>query len=132
MPSPWDASIKLLYATDLNTFFTIDDVGRGDSFDVIANVEIGENLNENVDRFDIRVGIVNLTQSRAVAAVNQGDTLTPADDTAFFQEIRVNIPGNWSANAEVGDVLQAVASYKVTAGANIDFSTALSNTFVVS
>jgi hypothetical protein len=132
MPSPWDASIKLLYATDLNTFFTIDDVGRGDSFDVIANVEIGENLNENVDRFDIRVGIVNLTQSRAVAAVNQGDTLTPADDTAFFDEIRVNIPGNWSANAEVGDVLQAVASYKVTAGANIDFSTALSNTFVVS
>ena len=132
MPSPWDASIKLLYATDLNTFFTIDDVGRGDSFDVIANVEIGENLNENVDRFDIRVGIVNLTQSRAVAAVNQGDTLTPAKNTPFFDEIRVNIPGNWSANAEVGDVLQAVASYKVTAGANIDFSSALSNTFVVS
>ena len=132
MPSPWDASIKLLYATDLNTFFTIDDVGRGDSFDVIANVEIGENLNENVDRFDIRVGIVNLTQSRAVAAVNQGDPLTPQKNTPFFQEIRVNIPGNWSANAEVGDVLQAVASYKVTAGANVDFSSALSNTFVVS
>jgi hypothetical protein len=132
MPSPWDASIKLLYATDLNTFFTIDDVARGDSFDVIANVEIGENLNENVDRFDLRVGIVNLTQSRAVAAVNQGGALTPANNTPFFAEIRVNIPGNWSANAQVGDVLQAVASYKVTAGANVDFSTALSNTFVVS
>jgi len=44
----------------------------------------------------------------------------------------VNIPGNWSANAEVGDVLQAVASYKVTAGVNTDFSSAQSNTFVVS
>jgi hypothetical protein len=132
MPSPWDASIKLLYATDLNTFFTIDDVGRGQSFDVIANVEIGENLNENVDRFDIRVGIVNLTQSRAVAAKNQGGNLTPQNNTTFNDEVRVNIPGNWSANAEVGDVLQAVASYKVTAGANVDFSTALSNTFVVS
>lgn len=132
MPSPWDASIKLLYATDLNTFFTIDDVGRGQSFDVIANVEIGENLNEVVDRFDLRVGIVNLTQSRAVAAVNQGGALTPANNTPFNAEVRVNIPGNWSANAEVGDVLQAVASYKVTAGANTDFSSALSNTFVVS
>jgi hypothetical protein len=132
MPSPWDASIKLLYATDLNTFFTIDDVGRGQSFDVIANVEIGENLNEVVDRFDLRVGIVNLTQSRAVAAVNQGGALTPANNTPFNAEIRVNIPGNWSANAEVGDVLQAVASYKVTAGVNTDFSSAQSNTFVVS
>jgi hypothetical protein len=132
MPSPWDASIKLLYATDLNTFFTIDDVGRGQSFDVIANVEIGENLNEVVDRFDLRVGIVNLTQSRAVAAVNQGGALVPANNSPLNAEVRVNIPGNWSANAEVGDVLQAVASYKVTAGANVDFSTAQSNTFVVS
>jgi hypothetical protein len=132
MPSPWDASIKLLYATDLNTFFTIDDVPRGDSFDVIANVEIGENLNENVDSFDIRIGIVNLTQSSSVAVVADAGALTPQNNTPFSAEIRVNIPGNWSANAEVGDVLQAVASYKVTAGANVDFSTAQSNTFVVS
>jgi hypothetical protein len=132
MPSPWDANIKLLYATDLNTFFTIDDVARGDSFDVIANVEIGENLNENVDSFDLRVGIVNLTQSSSVDIQTRSGALTPQNNTPFFDEIRLNIPGNWSARAEVGDVLQAVASYKVTAGANVDFSTALSNTFVVS
>ena len=131
MPSDWDASIKLLYATDVGTFFTIDDVPRGESFDLVLNVEIGKDLNQQVDRFDLRVGVVNLTQSRSVRTVNQGDTLTPSEDP-FLAELRVNIPANWSAEAEVGDVLQAIASFKVTAGVNVDFSTAFSNTFVVS
>jgi hypothetical protein len=131
MPSDLDANIKLLYATDVGTFFTIDDIARGETFDLVLNVEIGKDLNQQVDRFDLRVGVVNLTQSRLVTAVNQGDTLTPAD-APFLAELRVNIPANWSAEAEVGDVLQAVASFKVTAGVNVDFSTALSNTFVVS
>jgi hypothetical protein len=130
MSSDWDASIKLLYATDVGTFFTIDDVQNGAAFDVIANVEIGENLNEAVDSFDLRVGIVNLTQSSSVAIVDQTGALTPANNQAFFAEERVNIAAGWTAT--VGDVLQAVASYKVTAGVNIDFSTAQSNTFVVS
>jgi hypothetical protein len=129
MPSDFDASIKLLYATDPGTFFTIDDVTKGDPFDVICNVEIGKDLNQVVDRFDIRVGIVNLTLSSSVTTVNQGDTLTPSEDP-FLAEIPVSIPH--TGDAEVGDVLQAVASFKVTAGANVDFSTALSNTFVVS
>jgi hypothetical protein len=129
MSSDWDASIKLLYATDVGTFFTVDDVSNGATFDVIANVEIGENLNENVDSFVLRVGIVNLTQSSSVSIVDQPGTLTPANNP-FFAEERVNIPAGWAA--AVGDVLQAVASYKVTAGANTDFSTAQSNTFVVS
>lgn len=55
-------------------------------------------------QYDLRVGVVNLTQSQSVAIVK----------------------------ASVGDVLQAVASYKVTAGANYDYSTATSVTFVVS
>jgi hypothetical protein len=130
MPSDWDANIKLLYATDVGTFFTIDDVSNGATFDVIANVEIGENLNEHVDRFDLRVGIVNLTSSASVAIVDQGQTLTPVQNQPFLAEVRVNIPSGWTA--AVGDVLQAVASFKVTAGINLDFSTAESNTFVVS
>jgi hypothetical protein len=130
MSSDWDASIKLLYATDAGTFFTIDDVSSGAAFDVIANVEIGENLNEHVNSFVLRVGIVNLTQSSSVFSVDQPGTLTPANNQTFFAEERVNIPAGWAA--AVGDVLQAVASYKVTAGANTDFSTAQSNTFVVS
>jgi hypothetical protein len=129
MSSDWDASIKLLYATDVGTFFTIDDVSNGTTFDVIANVEIGEDLNQNVDSFVLRVAIVNLTQSSSVFTVDQPGTLSPASNP-FFAEERVNIPAGWTA--AVGDVLQAVASYKVTAGANTDFSTAQSNTFVVS
>lgn len=135
MPSPWDASIKLLYAVDDGTFFTLDDLALDDPFDVIANVEIGENLNEVVDEFTLRVGIRNLTTSETVAIENLTDTLTPANNTPRREERRVAIPSGWAsagAGSNVGDVLQAVASYKVVAGINTDFSTAESDTFVVS
>lgn len=129
MPSDFDASIKLLYPVDVKTFFTIDDVANGASFDVIANVEIGRDLNQNVDRYELRIGVVNVTQSQSVAIVNSSGGLTPSDQPFLFEH-RVNIPAGWSA--QVGDVLQAVASYRVVAGANVDFSTASSLTFVVS
>jgi hypothetical protein len=128
MPSDWDASIKLLYAVDVGSFFTIDDVANGADFEIVSNLEIGKNLNENVDSFDLRVGIVNLTQSSSVKIVDDSGALTPSEDP-FFEERKVLISG-WSA--QVGDILQAVASYKVTAGVNTDFSTAVSQTFVVS
>jgi hypothetical protein len=131
MPSSWDASIKLLYAADTGTFFTIDDVANGDPFDLIANVEIGENLNQNVDKFDLRVSIMNLTQQKTVAIVDNSGALAPAK-TPLLEQRRVNIAGGWNANATAGDVLQAVASYKVTAGINVALSTALSDKFVVS
>lgn len=115
MPSDWDASIKLLYPTDQGTFFTIDDVANGATFDVIANVEIGKNLN-----FDLSVGVVNLTQSASIKTEVQSGPLTPSEQP-FLAELRVPISG-WSAS--VGDVLQAVASFKVTAGVNVDFSSA--------
>jgi hypothetical protein len=133
MPSDLDANIKLLYAVDAGGgFFTVDDVANGAEFVIVANVEIGADLNQNVDRFDLRVAIRNLTQSVTVATVNDGDPLTPDPTPApFFDERRVTIPAGWGP-AEVGDVLQAVAAYIVTAGANKDFSTAESQTFVVS
>jgi len=130
MPSDFDANVKLLDAVDSGTFFTIDDVSNGAAFDVIANVEIGRDLNQNVDSFDLRVGIVNLTQSKSVTIVDDSGALVPVA-TPFFDQRRVTIPAGWG-NAAVGDVLQARASYKVTAGANFDFSSAVSNTFVVS
>ena len=129
MPSDFDASIKLLYPTDVGTFFTIDDVANGAAFDVIANVEIGQDLNQSVDSFDLNVGIVNLTRSSSVATVTDSGALAPAA-APRLEERRVNIAAGWTA--QVGDVLQAVASYKVTAGVNVDFSTAQSVTFVVS
>jgi hypothetical protein len=129
MPSAWDASIKLLYAVDQGTFFAIDDVTNGDPIDVIANVEIGENLNENVDSYLLRVAVRNLTQSSTVQIVEQPGVLTPGNNTPYTDEVRVQFP---PIQATAGDVLQAVASYKVLAGSNVDFSTAESNTFVVS
>lgn len=132
MPSDNDANIKLLSAVDLNQNFTIDDIANKATFDVLADVEIGADLNQVVDSFDLHVAIRNLTKSETVATVTKTGTLTP-DPTpkAFLNAERVNIPANW-APADVGDVLQAVASYIVTAGANKDFSTAQSQTFVVS
>jgi hypothetical protein len=77
----------------------------------------------------LRVAIRNLTASTTVATEQKTGALTPANNQAFLDRVKVDID-NWSAN--VGDVLQAVASYKVLAGVNTDFSTAESKTFVVS
>jgi hypothetical protein len=133
MSNDFDGNVKLLYPVDDGfSFFTVDDVARGATFDVIANVEVGADLNAIIDSHEVRVGIVNLTQSRPVGASQLfSETLTPAK-APLLRELRIDIPGGWNADAEVGDVLQAVASYKVTAGAHVDFSTAQSVTFVVS
>ena len=129
MAGDFDARIKLLYPADENLLFTLDDVANGASFDVRADLEIGKDLNAVVDSFDLRVGIVNLTTSASVATAAASGALTPTPDP-FLEQRAVNIPAGWTA--AVGDVLQAVASYKVTAGVHTDFSTAESVTFVVS
>ena len=128
MPGPWDASIKLLYPVDQGTFSTLDDIDNNTPFAVIANVEIGENLNENVDDFVLRVAILNLTQSSTVQVVNQPGNLVPADDTTFTAEERVSLN---APNQTPGDVLKLVASYRVNAGSNSDTSSAESVTFTV-
>jgi hypothetical protein len=127
--NPWDAVIKLLTPVDLNTNFTIDVLQLNDSYDVVADVEIGEDLNENVDKFELRVAIINLTTATQVALKDVSGNLTPQDDTQFFDQVRVNFGP--IQNSTPGDVLQAVASYRVTAGSNSDVSTAESVTFVV-
>ena len=135
MPSPWDASVKLLYAVDQGTFFTLDDLALDAPFDVVGNTEIGANLNEVVDRHILRVAIRNLTTSETVAIEELNEVLAPQPNTPRLEELRVQIAAGWAATlsgSSVGDVLQAVASYKVEAGVNTDFSTAESGTFVVS
>jgi hypothetical protein len=129
MPGPWDASIKLLYPVDKDQFTTIDDIDNATPFDAIANVEIGENLNEHVDNFELRVAVLNLTQSTTIQVETLSRALTPADDTTFTAEERVPLD---APNQTPGDVLQLVASYRVNAGSNSDFSNAESVTFNVS
>ena len=65
--SDWDASIRLLDAVDDGTFFTLDEIALNTEFDVVAHVEIGENLNKNVDSFVLRVAVRSARTPRAVA-----------------------------------------------------------------
>jgi hypothetical protein len=119
----------LLYPADDGTDFTIDVLPPNTDYDVIANVEIGENLNEFVDEFTLRVAIINLTTASQVDLKQVTDKLVPQNNTQFRDEVRVDFGP--IQNSAAGDVLQAVASYKVTAGATYDVSTAQSVTFVV-
>ena len=128
MANAGDASIKLLYPVNDGTFFTLDTLPPGTPYDVIANVEIGENLNENVDDFVLRVAIVNLSTASQVDIQEVKGTLTPLNNTEHLAEVRADFGP--VQNTSPGDVLQAVASYRVNAGANFDISTALSATFV--
>jgi hypothetical protein len=127
----WDGEIKLLYAVDKGTFFTADTVDSATSFDVIANVEIGARLNENVNRQDLFLTVQNLSQSVVKASTTVGGTLAPQVNTDRNEELRANFnpPGGGWGND--GDVLEVIASYKVTAGVNTDYSTARSDLFIV-
>ncbi|MFI6744379.1 hypothetical protein ACIBI9_66985 [Nonomuraea sp. NPDC050451] len=129
MSGPWDAEIKLLYPVDAGTFFTVDGIRSTTAFDAIANVEIGENLNENVDQHDVWVAVRNLSKSTTIATGHGGGVLKPENNTPRREEIRIQIASGWTA--DVGDLLELVASYKVTAGVNTTFSSRTSEKFVV-
>jgi hypothetical protein len=131
MTNPGDAVIKLLYPVDDGTFFTLDVLPPNTPYDVIANVEIGEDLNQVVDEFVLRVAIINVMTATQVDLKEVRDKLVPQDDTQFRAEVRVDFDPIPSQKASPGDVLRAVASYKVIAGATYDVSTAESVTFVI-
>jgi len=131
MPGNQDANIKLLYVVDENSFFTADTVAIGAAFDVIANVEIGKDLMEVVSKENLFVSVVNLSQSTVLQQQSLENVLTPvANPDPLNQELRIKVSGGWTA-AE-GDVLEAIATYKVTAGVFTDYSAARSGTVVVS
>ena len=133
MPGTWDANIKLLNAVDDGFDFAIDTVDKNQNFDVLANVEIGSRLNEVVTRHDLFLDVRNLSQSNILASQNFGELLTPQVNQALNREIRLdfNAPtGGWPADE--GDVLEVVASYKVSAGVNSDYSAARSQLFIIS
>jgi len=131
MPGNQDANIKLLYVVDENSFFTADTVAVGAAFDVIANVEIGKDLMEVVSKENLFVSVVNLSQSTVLQQQSLENVLTPvANPDPLNQELRVKVSGGWTANE--GDVIEAIATYKVTAGVYTDYSAARSGTVVVS
>ena len=129
MANTWDASIQNLYPTRANGNVAVADVPNADPYEIHCHVSIGENLNEHVDDFLLRVSVINLTTSAPVQTIDLPGNLTPVDDQDFFSEETLN----FDAPAQTpGDVLQAVASYTVNAGSNTDIASAESATFVVS
>ncbi|WP_239333244.1 hypothetical protein [Frankia sp. CiP3] len=131
MPGVWDANIKAVYPTDPAHSVTIATVKIGAAFDVVADVEIGSRLNEVVDSYTLSVSVVNLSQANVL--VNNHPLvavpIAPQVNTPRTDLLRVSFPAGWVADE--GDVLEIVASYKVTAGVNTDVSSLQSSTFVV-
>lgn len=128
MAGPWDAEVKLLYPVDADGFFAVDTIASGTPFVAVANVEIGENANENVDDHHVRVSVRNLTTSTVVATGRLDEKLVPRKNEPMLREVRVPISGSWSADD--GDILELVASYRVVSGVNTAYSSARSQTFI--
>jgi len=129
MPGHQDANIKLLYPTDQGTLFTADTVRNGTAFDVVANVEIGKTLMNVVRHEELFVTVLNVSQATVLKRQSFRQDVAPQDDdTPRNALLRITIDG-WAASD--GDVLEAVATYKVTAGAYTDYSVDRSIQFVV-
>ena len=123
-----DANLKLLYATDAGSYYTADTIDAGEPFDVIANVEIGEGLFGFVDKHELFVSVLNVSKSKTVLEKVHVENLTP-ENKAYRAEVTVKLTDPWTA--ESGDILQVVATYKVTAGATTDYSHDESDRFIV-
>jgi hypothetical protein len=123
-----DANMKLLYATDPNEHYSIDTIEPSTPFDVVADVEIGKRLFGVTDKHELFVSVLNVSRSETVLQRDFTEALTP-EDRPHMAELRVSFPDTWTAKS--GDVLEVVATYKVSAGINTDYSHAESRKFVV-
>jgi hypothetical protein len=128
MSGTWDASIMLVYVVDDERAFPIDLIKNGDAFGVVTDIRIGRNLMQFVDSCDLFVSVRNLSQSNVLLSRHQSYALAPRE-AALNQELQVKFDDEW--NADEGDVLEAIVTLKVTAGANHDYSVARSSPLVV-
>jgi hypothetical protein len=129
MSGNWDSTIKLTYGVDDNQFFAIDTVENGKAFDVVANVEVGKNLMGFADREELWVTVRNLTKSRTLLSQKVTNTLTSVE-APRNEQLRVNFGAGWQADE--GDALDVIATYKLTAGVYTNYSLAFGDPFMVS
>jgi hypothetical protein len=94
----------------------------------VANVRIGRNLMQFVDRCELFVSVRNLSRSTTLASQHQQYELTP-QKFALNEAFRVQFASGWTAGE--GDVLEVLATFKVTSGINYDYSMARSAPFIV-
>lgn len=130
MANSWDAQIKLLFAAVDGTNNSLATVTLDAPFDVIANIEVGENINGFADSDELNVSVHNLSQLKIAAQGNLSRALTPAQQLRN-ENLTVDINSGWGGNAQVGDLLEVVATYRFDAGVYTDFSHAQSQRFIV-
>jgi hypothetical protein len=128
MSGTWDATIMSAYPVDTGEPFAVDAVRNGEKFDVVANVRIGRNLMQFVDRCELFVSVRNLSRSTTMASQHQQYELVP-QKLALNEAFRVQLASGWSAGE--GDVLEVLATFKVTSGINYDYSMTRSAPFIV-
>jgi hypothetical protein len=128
MSGTWDATIMSAYAVDAGEPFAVDAVRNGEKFDVVANVRIGRNLMQFVDRCELFVSVRNLSRSTTMLTQHQQYTLAP-QKLALNEAFRVQFASGWTASE--GDVLEVLVTFKVTSGINYDYSMVSSDPFIV-
>jgi hypothetical protein len=128
MSGTWDATILSAYAAEPGGPFAVDAVGNGEQFDVVADVRIGRNLMQFVDRCELFVSVRNLSRSTTMLSQHQQYTLAP-QKLALNEAFRTQFASGWTA--EEGDVLEVLATFKVTSGINYDYSMVASGPFIV-
>lgn len=129
MPSnQYDANIKLVYIADQGSFFASDTISVGQPFDVVGNVEVGKELMVNVTRQKLFITILNRSQAKVLATGHYDHPLA-ASEHPHHEELRVSIAGGWVANE--GDVIEAIATYRVNTQLFTDYSTLTSLPVVI-
>jgi hypothetical protein len=124
----WDATIMSAYAVDTGEPFAVDAVRNGEKFDVVANVRVGRNLMQFVDRCELFVSVRNLSRSTTMVTQRQQHELAP-QKLALNEAFRVQFASGWTAGE--GDVLEVLVTFKVTSGINYDYSMVSSDPFIV-
>jgi hypothetical protein len=128
MTGSWHAGIRLVYALDRGGSPAIDTIRNGDPFEVIAEISIGRSLMQVVTGCVLAVSVRNLSQSRLLAREQLCYPLV-AQDAALRHRLAATVDGGWSASE--GDVLEVLATFKVTAGVHRSYSLARSAPFIV-
>ncbi|MFE7028843.1 hypothetical protein ACFU9Y_00930 [Streptomyces sp. NPDC057621] len=127
MPGEYDARIKDLSVVEKGTSFTVDTLAASGDFDVLADIEVGASLNAVISRIQIWVSVGDLSQLTRVDLQTYDQPATPVNGPRSEQ---IRIPFNALAGVGEGDLLQAVATLKVTAGVLTDVSNAKSERFI--
>lgn len=121
----YDARIKQLSVVKKGTSFTVSTLTVAQDFDIIADIEVGQSLNAVISRIEIFASVGNRTQLVQAQAQKFTDNAPVAANAP--REARITIPFNALAGVNEGDLLEATATLKITAGALTDLSAATSD-----